>query len=243
MKTELLIDGDIMLYQIGCANERDVRFSDGKHILYSEESECFEALDGYVFNLKKKLDATDVTIGLSDSKNFRKEVYKEYKSNRVGSRKPLVYQTMKDYCFKNYNTLQWPTLEGDDVLGILATEPVDHKRIVVSIDKDMETIPCNLYNPDKDDSYRVISEVQADYKLHIQALTGDRTDNYPGCPKMGPVTAEKTLEDSKNLWESVVGQYKKQGLDEAFALTQMRCARILRFSDYKDGVVKLWSPK
>jgi hypothetical protein len=29
-------------------------------------------------------------------------------------------------------------------MGIMATEPTDEERIVVTIDKDLKTVPCNL---------------------------------------------------------------------------------------------------
>jgi DNA polymerase-1 len=74
----------------------------------------------------------------------------------------------------------------------------------------------------------------------IQTLTGDVVDGYPGCPGVGIKTAEKLLSDclskeefdAVKAWEIVVAQYEKNGLDEAYALSQAQVARICREEDY-----------
>jgi DNA polymerase-1 len=46
------------------------------------------------------------------------------------------------------------------------------------------------------------------------------------------------------MWEAVLAEYKRQELDEKYALTQARLARILRASDWDNKKKKpiLWSP-
>ena len=46
------------------------------------------------------------------------------------------------------------------------------------------------------------------------------------------------------MWEAVLAEYKRQELDENYALTQARLARILRASDWDSKKKKpiLWSP-
>jgi DNA polymerase-1 len=72
---------------------------------------------------------------------------------------------------------------------------------------------------------------------------GDPTDGYSGCPKIGAVTAKKILEKGAT-WNAVVAAYAKQNLNETYALTQARLARILRYSDWdlETGQLKLWEP-
>ena len=88
-----------------------------------------------------------------------------------------------------------------------------------------------------------ISLADADRQFFTQTLTGDVTDGYSGCPKIGPKTAEKVLGMSPN-WRLVVNAYQKEKLDYNYALTQARLARILRSTDWDDekGEVKLWEP-
>ena len=78
---------------------------------------------------------------------------------------------------------------------------------------------------------------------YTQTLTGDVTDGYAGCPKIGPKTAEKIL-GSHPTWNAVVQAYQKENLTADYALTQARLARILRASDWDEEKqqVKLWEP-
>jgi DNA polymerase-1 len=150
------------------------------------------------------------------------------------------------------DVFQRPSLEGDDVLGILATHPalVKGDRIVVSIDKDMNTIPGLHLNyghargsEDWEQHIRVVTEEMADRYHLYQTLTGDSTDGYPGCPGIGPVKAERILAESPT-WSAVVKAYKDAGLGQAVALQNARVARICRHTDYdfKKKEVVLWHP-
>ena len=68
-----------------------------------------------------------------------------------------------------------------------------------------------------------------------QTLTGDTVDCYPGCPGVGPVKAQRILDedgDEYDLWLNVVMAFEKAGLTEEDALVQARLARILTTSDY-----------
>ena len=135
-----------------------------------------------------------------------------------------------------------PGLEGDDVLGIMATMKSTEERIIVSIDKDMKTVPGRYAR----DDFEVIevSEDQADTWHLFQALTGDIVDGYKGCPGVGPKKAEAILDGSKHPWEAVVTTFVKAGLTEDDALVQARVARILRASDYNFKAKQpiLWRP-
>lgn len=45
------------------------------------------------------------------------------------------------------------------------------------------------------------------------------------------------------MWERIVRTYEAKGLTEQDALTQARCAFILRHGHYDDGRVTLWTPE
>jgi DNA polymerase-1 len=178
-----------------------------------------------------------------------------YKHNRTGGRKPITYKPLREYVADTYETFIRPTLEGDDVLGILATSKklVEGEKIVVAIDKDLRSIPGLLYNPNKPtEGIVTISQAQADWFHLFQTLTGDVTDGYPGCPRIGPKKAEAILApflsddrmDVQGAWPEIVKAYENAGQMEGHALMNARVARILRASDYdfKNKQVKLWNP-
>ena len=63
---------------------------------------------------------------------------------------------------------------------------------MVSIDKDMQTIPGRLYNPNKSDlGTRTISVDDAGLFWVKQALTGDQIDHYTGFPGIGHKLADE----------------------------------------------------
>lgn len=147
------------------------------------------------------------------------------------------------------------------------------KKVIVSEDKDLKTIAgAWLFNPKKDDE-PVFNEPEEAFRYFLeQTLTGDTTDGYPGCPGIGADTAKELLanpygweqyehvfksgprkgesemkwrkREVASVWEAIVDQFVKAGLNEAAALQQARCARILHASDYnfKLKEPKLWLP-
>ena len=112
--------------------------------------------------------------------------------------------------------------------------------------KDFLCVPCRLYNPRHSDRGVVtVSLDMADRYFYSQVLTGDASDNYKGCPQVGPVKADKILDAAEaDYWPAVVTAFEKAGLCVDDALVQARCARILRVGDlipYQEEP-PLWTP-
>jgi DNA polymerase-1 len=178
--------------------------------------------------------------------------------NRAGLQRPVHLTRAKEFLAMAYPSLLWDNLEADDIMGIISTQRDGFgEHIIVSEDKDMQTIPGLLFNPDKDDAPRRITPEQANIFHMMQTLTGDPVDGYKGAPGVGPAKAKAALAEADTparRWEAVVLCYlqamrKKNDevtREEAFkaALTQARVARILHASDYnrKSGKVTYWSP-
>jgi len=245
-KKVLLIDGDILLYKIAMNNEVETHWGDGLWTLHSDANICKADVDLVIDDLGASLEADDYVVALTDSKNFRKDVLPTYKNNRKDKRKPLALKELREYVIKKHRGVVWDNLEADDVMGIMATEPTEEERIVVTIDKDLKTVPCNLSS----DGLNVqrIPERLADYWFMIQTLTGDKVDGYDGVEGIGIKTAEKLIKKYTNvplldLWKIVKKIYVDKGYTEAEALQQARVARILRHGEYnkKTGKVKLWT--
>jgi DNA polymerase-1 len=247
-KRTLLIDGDILLYGESASVEVEMDWGDDWWTLHGDAREAKERVDIWIADIAALLDATDVVLTLTGDQNWRKDVLPTYKANRKGKRKPVVYKELKQYAIDTYKTVMYDNLEADDVMGILQTDPDnDHETVIVSEDKDMMTIPGMLYRPIRPEEGVVeISPKEADYNHFRQALMGDSTDGYAGCPGIGPKTAEKVLKqaDPADCWGLIVGAYEKAGLTEEDALTQARVARILRHGEYctKKEEVHLWNP-
>jgi DNA polymerase-1 len=268
----LLIDADIIAYQSSAANERKYDWGDGVTSRVADLTAAKRAARDEVDHLMDKLKATNLIICLSDDvQNFRKKVYPAYKENRSGSERPEHLYDIKEWLGQKYPTDLRPWLEADDVMGILSTEPHTGERIIVSADKDMQTIPGLLFNPNKDTKVRTITRAAAERFLLWQVLTGDQTDGYPGCPGCGPKTADEildhlkawvpthweitrgkrkgTIETKWNLepselgdWDRVVSAYTKAGQGPKDATVQANLARILKHEDMDGNRVIPWVP-
>jgi|TARA_R100000081_G_C4790493_1_gene157381 DNA polymerase-1 len=245
-KKVLIIDGDILAYQIATNNEVETNWGDGLWTLHSDENSCKQQFDAVIDDLGSNLSADDYVVALTDKNNFRKDILPTYKSNRNAKRKPLVLKAMRQHIMDKHNGVMWKNLEADDVMGIMATEPTQEDRVLVSIDKDMRTIPCTLSNDGSTTTQ--IPQRLADYNFMLQVLTGDKVDGYDGIDGVGIKTAEKLIQKYTNvplldLWKIVKGIYKDKGYTQKEALQQARVAHILRHGEYnkKTGKVKLWT--
>ena len=149
-----LIDADIVAYKAAAKNEQIFEFGDQTAVSLNKKGalqDCREMIEYYA----QATGSDKVLICLSDpDNNFRKEVCADYKNHRKATRKPELLIWVKEYLFRNYNSVVWPRLEADDVMGIIQTAGdtfVKGEPVIVSEDKDMLTIPGMVYNPNKED--------------------------------------------------------------------------------------------
>ena len=255
----LLIDADVFAYKAAAGAEKPIIFEDGWVFpgcnLYDAES----AFWGLVYAVLEQLDASlehcIFCFSTDHNGGFRRGVLPSYKANRDGKPRPIGLKPLREKLMNEIlpeaQVYIREGLEADDCLGILATRNKFHpdkQKIIVSVDKDMKTLPGYFYNMGHpEEGVLFVSEADADRWFFMQVLMGDATDGYTGCPGVGPKGAEKALADCttpEEMWSAVVKAYEKAGLGEAEAITQARVARILRASDYdfKNKSVKLWSP-
>jgi DNA polymerase-1 len=248
MSNILLIDGDQFLFKACAAVEVDARWDEHLHILSSNAAEAWDVFRGSIDKVKDELDASAAYLAFSGKGNFRHGIYPAYKGGR--SRKPLCYGRLYERAHVEMRSAHVDGLEADDLMGIWATGKFKH-AIIVSDDKDMQTLPAKLY---RDGEVKQWSEDSANAFWMTQTLTGDPTDGYGGCPKIGAVKAEKLLSEFfddegrfhlQPAWEAVVRQFEAAGLTADDALLQARLARILRAEDWDSErkEVKLWHPR
>jgi DNA polymerase-1 len=114
------------------------------------------------------------------------------------------------------------------------------------MDKDMKTIPGKFFriSPSGNHEMLEITKEEANYYFLTQALTGDSSDGYPGCPGIGPKKAEELLKKHGAVWKTVEDAFLKAGLTAEDALVQGRLAKILQADnwDFENEKVKLWMP-
>jgi DNA polymerase-1 len=170
-----------------------------------------------VANMLRKLVAEQkpeyiAVIFDAKGKNFRHELYSEYKANRPPMPDDLRQQIEPLHKLVKAMGLPLVCIEGveaDDVIATLAIQAeTDGWQVKIStVDKDiMQLVNANIkiinevkkIEYDEDgvfDKFGVPASMVADYL----ALIGDKVDNVPGVPGVGPKTAAKWLNEYQGL--------------------------------------------
>jgi hypothetical protein len=244
-----LIDGDIVKYRVGFASEKTyymvfneedpdyfcamftrkkdavewINSEEGYHIVPEIEAEPLEKVLFHVDRVMNYIIFRSGANGhrtyLTGDKSFRKELSKEYKANRDPSHKPIHHKAISRYLINYWNArYAREGLEADDELGIHQNE----NTIIVSTDKDLDTIPGWHYNWVHDRKYYVSHEM-ANRNFWTQMLVGDTADNVKGIPKVGPVTARKILEgihNSEHMEERVKSIYNTHSMGDQYEINK-----------------------
>ena len=170
-----------------------------------------------VINMLKKLPKqlnTDHIAVVFDAKgkNFRHDLYPEYKANRKAMADELRVQISPVH--EMVQKLGFPLIvidavEADDVIGTLAKRfaKEGHEVVISTGDKDMAQLVdghITLMDTMKNeitDREKVIAKfgVTPEQIIDYLALMGDTSDNIPGVPKVGPKTAVKWLAEYQSL--------------------------------------------
>ena len=237
---KLLIDADYIVYKACAGAEDEIDWGDDVITVVSRFSEAIANVERDLTKIKGEFmwDTPEMILFFSDSKNFRKKIYPEYKGHR-NRKKPCGYRRVITELGKRYELIRLPELEADDAMGIYATEHPGN--IIVSPDKDMRQIPGRLYN--MDEMTTVTPTEGAKWHL-IQTLAGDQTDGYSGVPGIGIKRAVTLFDEHGYNWQTVIKAFKDKELTEDDALMNARLARILTCTDYdseKQAVIP-WTP-
>lgn len=263
-----LLDADILLYIASRGAEERIDWEDGEDEMVIEDFAKAKTIMMDHTNAWHQMSGMDTyRLFFSDRENpcFRMDVYPIYKKHREGYERPPLYDKLSDW-LKQREQDHWSEykfLEADDTLGIWQTQCNGNgiDTAIVSIDKDMLTIPGKHLNPNHPDpAIKQISDEDADYNWMMQTICGDRVDNYKGAPGIGPGRAAKLLDPCYGslpmMWYAVMegfySQWGKSNWQDKFqfgnpvdeALANARCARILRHGDYntETNEVTLWTP-
>ena len=158
----------------------------------------------------------DYCIVLFDAKrqNFRNQIFADYKATRPELPEQLKPQF--DLIHEAVQVLNLPYVlqegyEADDLIATYAREAVEagYEAVVVSGDKDLMQLigkGVSYYDGMKDKFFTPedVKEkfgVYPDKVVEVQALSGDKIDNVPGVPGIGPKTAAELV----NAYGSVEG--------------------------------------
>lgn len=178
------------------------------------------AIFGFVNTLEeilKKENPTHIGVAFDPSgPTFRHEAYEKYKAQReetpevIRQSVPIIKEIIKAY---NIPILEVPNYEADDVIGTLAKKASSEYEVyMMTPDKDYgQLVDKNIYmyKPGfRGNEFTIlgVEEVKEKYGLKypeqmidLLALMGDKSDNIPGCPGVGEVTAKKLIEEFETV--------------------------------------------
>lgn len=160
------------------------------------------------------------------SPTFRKDLFEDYKATRKAIPESLIPQLgmiegASLAC--GFFTMKKPGFEADDLIATYAKMSSDrgHRVTIVSPDKDFMQLVgpnVNLYDPGKrilmdEESVKLKCGVLPWQFPHVQALVGDKSDNIPGAPGIGPKIAAKLISkygSVENLLNSTLEEEQKK---------------------------------
>lgn len=145
-------------------------------------------------------------------KNFRNDIYPEYKANRDETpvdlipQFPLIREATKAF---GIECIELDGFEADDLIATYAriAHEQGRKVTIVSSDKDLMQLVnghVSMFDPMKNKMIGIDDVVEKfgvrpDRVTHVQALAGDATDNVPGVPGIGVKTAAQLINEYGDL--------------------------------------------
>jgi len=175
------------------------------------------AIFGFVNTLEdvlKKENPTHIGIAFDPpGPTFRHEIYEQYKAQReetpevIRESVPVIKEIIKAY---NIPLLEVSGYEADDVIGTLAKKASENgfEVYMMTPDKDYgQLVGKNvyIYKPKYGSSeFEILGEKEIKEKYELKdpvqiidllGLMGDKSDNIPGCPGVGEVTAKNLLSE------------------------------------------------
>lgn len=223
-----LIDGDILLYEIGFAAEANWKHMkaqthpeyEGPFIPPFEVAE--EILDRRIGNIMGVTGATSAIFFFTGKSNFRYSIARRKPYKERAGNKPFHYYNLKAYIKGKYEYREIEGLEADDLLAIeQASRGYSEETIICSRDKDVAQVRGWFYSwelgqqaqfgPINIQGYGSLEVSEDGKKIRgtgdkfflFQCLTGDGVDTVPGLPKCGRVKALKILQATQTYEEGL----------------------------------------
>ena len=206
----ILIDGNSLLFRSFYALP----------LLHTKQGEYTNAVYGFLLMLKKLLkeeQPTHLVVAFDKKrKNFRNEIYAEYKGQRSEAPDELVPQFALIREVLGVHQIPFVEIddyEADDIIGTIsaAADRAEIPCLIVSGDRDVlqlitdtTTVMFNkkgITDIERYDADKVLEKmgVRVDQIIDLKALMGDSSDNIPGVPGIGPKTATKLLQSYDTL--------------------------------------------
>ncbi|MCX6557602.1 MAG: DNA polymerase I [Candidatus Aminicenantes bacterium] len=205
-ETILLIDGMYLVYSSFYSHQ-------AMRTIHGEPTGAVFGFISRVESLIQELHPDRLAVAFdSKAKNFRRDLYPEYKAKRLQPPEELIQQLplIKEYLeYRGIYFLEKPGLEADDIIALMARRyaAAGGEVLIFSADKDLFQLVAeriSVFHPKLKQKldrggvkefFGIYPEQIVDYL----SLAGDASDNIPGIPGIGDKTATKLIEKYGNL--------------------------------------------
>lgn len=253
---DVVVDSDHILYnvteskQYKCGFEDDVEdFGDAddwgstpKVSLKPYKEHFKRIVEDYITTAEVESICYNWTIGkvrviLSDTTNFRYDIFPDYKKGRPPS--PEIRKRLKKWAMKKYQFE--PNTEADEVCCYYVRE---EGAIGFTTDKDVymtEGKWYRCYHTHRD--WKVNSKKQAEYFFKQQILAGDSTDGIPSIDGVGLMKAKQLMDKYGDSYEAIFSIF--QDKTKVLGKTHRKVSYSKKYATTMAQLVdmKCWSPK
>lgn len=207
MKKMLLVDGNSLLFRAFYATiyGRPMMTSQGIH------TNAVFAFNNMLTKIIDQIKPEAVLVAFdSAKKNFRHEIYSDYKGGRKQTPEELIVQfsIVREYLdAMNISRYEKEGIEADDIIGCMVKKYPDWDINVLSSDHDLlqlidETTSVWIMKKGISEIEEMTEATLMDSMgitptqiIDLKGLMGDASDNIPGVPKVGEKTALKLLQE------------------------------------------------
>ncbi len=205
-ETILLIDGMYLVYSSFYSHQ-------AMRTIQGEPTGAVFGFINRVESLIQELKPDRLAVAFdAKEKNFRRELYPEYKAKRLQPPEELIQQLplIREYLeYRGIYSLEKPGLEADDIIALLARRyaAAGSEVLIFSADKDLFQLVAeriSVFHPklkqklDRD-GIKGFFGIYPDQIVDYLSLAGDASDNIPGIPGIGEKTATKLIEKYGSL--------------------------------------------
>ncbi len=233
MKKIILIDGNNLMFRSYYATAYTGNLMKNSKGFYTN------ALYGFVSMINKIIEEENpvyMAVAFDVGKNFRKDLYKEYKDGRNATPEELKMQMPYARKILDAMGIKYYEMEGyeaDDIIGTLSNRALidpEFDATIVSSDRDLlqlinEQVDVKLLKTKGNIRYNKEKFIE-DYGfepiriIDLKALMGDASDNIPGVKGVGEKTALKliseydTIENLYDHIDEITGKLKDKLIDD-----------------------------
>ncbi|PVX51955.1 DNA polymerase I [Balneicella halophila] len=245
MKKLFLLDAYALIYRSYYAFIRNPRFTSN-----GLNTSAILGFTNSLLEVLEKQNPSHIAVVFDPKgKTFRHEEFKEYKAQRppmpeeIRDSIPYIQKIIEGF---NIPCLSVDNYEADDVIGTLAHQAADEgfEVYMMTPDKDYAQLVTKnifMFKPKrggrKEEEVWGVDEVRESFGIEnplqvidILGLMGDASDNIPGCPGIGPKTAQKLIEkygSIENLLDNVEDLKGKQKQNLIEYADQVRMSKML----------------